>query len=475
MRGFRYGLIVCATVSAMAILSASPAVMASTTTVEQVSMGGANLLSYADSDFESGVGNWVGVSNADLSQDTHQAFLHDASLQDELSSAGDSQFALNATTEIDLTANGQYRIGGYFKAPAVAGATITWAVQAFSSGGVSQGWTSGTPVDLNSAGHWQYASAVITMPPGGAHLLGSPRVTYTGGASGGALLMDEVQFTPHRAAELIGADGGADGSVSDWLDANKTIGPLQSDKVFYRTLPASFGGSTCDELPAPTVCFVDYRNMNTNVTSFVSGIPAGRTVVMIYHGEPEGKVFTYQDKTGGPAYVAEFEHQVSLIGAGAKEAPNIFISMDASAYGYRPGGPGLGCGFIPPPSYVDFYLIDHYQLEPNGSAVSQGAGEGPGEWQSWLNCVSGYGKPIGLAEYGLGTCGEQNSTLRQASIAATAPYLESLPGSSALDAPVLVWSYWWVDESGRTGNKCADWQFTRSATIQAWHSIEVNS
>jgi hypothetical protein len=37
-----------------------------------------------------------------------------------------------------------------------------------------------------------------------------------------------------------------------------------------------------------------------------------------------------------------------------------------------------------------------------------------------------------------------------------------------------VWSYWWVDEIGRTGGKCRDWQFTYPATIQAWHSIEVS-
>jgi hypothetical protein len=472
MRGFRYALLVFATVSAMTGVPASPAVMATTNTVEQTSMGGANLLSYADSDFESGVGNWVAVSNANLSQDTHQAFLHDASLQDVLGSAGDSQFALNGSMEIDVTANREYRIGGYFKAPAMPGRTITWAVQAFNSKGISQGWTSGTPVALNSTGHWQYASAVITMPAGAAYLLGSPRVTYGGGASGETLLMDEVQFAPNRAAELIGADGGQDGSVADWLQADNTIGPLQSDKIIYIGLPLTFIGSTCDELPASTVCFVDYRKMNTNVTSFVSGIPADRTVVMIYHGEPEGKPFKFRHKTGGPAYVAEFEQQVNLIRAAAKDAPNIFIAMDASAFGYRAGGPGLGCGYIPPPSYVDFYLIDHYQFTPNGSAVSQGSGKGPGEWQAWLNCVSGYGKPIGLAEYGLGTCGKQSSTQRVASIADTAPYLESLPGSSALDAPVLVWSYWWVNETTKSG-KCADWQFTHPATIRAWHAIEM--
>jgi hypothetical protein len=469
---FRYALLVCATVSAMTGLPASPAVMASTNAVEQTSMGGANLLSYTDSDFESGAGNWVAVSNANLSQDTHRAFLHDASLQDVLGSAKDSQFALSGTTEISVAANERYRVGGYFKAPATAGRTITWAVQTFNSSGVSQGWVSGTPVDLNSSGQWQYASAVLTMPADAAYLLGSPRVTYNGDASGGMLLMDEAQFTPYRAAELIGADGGHDGSAADWLAADNSIGPLQSDKIFYVGLPASFSGSTCDELPASAVCFVNYRDMTTNLTSFVSGIPAGRTVVMIYNGEPEDHAFNYQGKTGGPAYVAEFEDQANLIRAAAKDAPNIFIAMDSSSYGYRTGGPGLGCGFIPPPSYADFYLIDHYQHDPDGGAVSQGAGEGAQEWQSWLSCVSPYGKPIGLAEYGLGNCGSRDNAMRQDSISATAPYLESLPGSSALDAPVLVWSYWWVDETGRIAHACDDVQFTQPSTIQLWQSLE---
>jgi hypothetical protein len=475
MRGFRYVLLVCATVSAMTGLPASPAAIASANTVEQTSMGGANLLSYADSDFESGVGNWVAVSNANLSQDTHQAFLHDASLQDVVSSAQPSQFALNGKMEIDVEPGQEYRAGGYFKVPAAAGQTITWAVQAFDSAGDSQGWVSGTPAALNDTGAWQYASAVLTMPAGAAYLLGSPQVTYAGGLAGRALHMDEVQFTPNRAAELIGADGGHDGSVADWMDANNKIGPLQSDKVFYRKLPASFSGSMCDELPAPIVCFVDYQVMNTNLTSFVSGIPASRTVVMIFRGEPEGKTYNYHGKTAGPAYVAEFEHEARLVRAAAKDAPNVFIAMDASAYGYRPGGPGLGCSFIPPSRYVDFYLIDHYQLDPNGSSVSQGTGTGPGEWQAWLSCVRGYGKPIGLAEYGLGTCGTQVDALRQDSITATAPYLESLPGSSTLDAPVLVWSYWWVNESHRSRDQCEDWQFTGPPTIRAWHTIEMGS
>jgi hypothetical protein len=436
-------------------------------------MGGANLISYADSDFESGVGNWAGISNAVLTQDTSEAFLHNASLRDVLGAAGDSEFDLGAGAQINVTGNGKYRAGAYFKAPAQPGLSVTWAVQAFGSDGTPQGWTSGTPVALNDSGGWQYASDVIQMPSGAAYLLGSPRVTFTGGAAREAVNMDEVQFTPYRAAELIGADGGHSGSAAEWGTANNTIGPLQSDKIFYRTLPASYTGSTCDQLPAAAACFINYKTMDVNLASFVSSIPASRAVVMIYHSEPEGKTFSYQGLTGAAAFVAEFGREAGMIRSAAHDAPDIFTAMDAASYGYHPGGPGVSCGYIPPPSYVDFYLIDQYQRVPNGSQLSQSTGRGPVGWANWLKCVSGYGKPIGLGEYGLGACGQNNLAMRDASIAASEPYLEKLPGSSVIDAPVLVWSYWWVDETGRHSNHCDDWQFTVDATIKAWHAVEA--
>ena len=77
-------------------------------------------------------------------------------------------------------------------------------------------------------------------------------------------------------------------------------------------------------------------------------------------------------------------------------------------------------------------------------------------------------KPIGLAEYGLGTCGPDGNATRAQSLLADSSYLKALP--AAIGAPVLTWNYWWVNNS--SANQCADWRFT-SAVTSAWRSIQA--
>lgn len=67
-----------------------------------------------------------------------------------------------------------------------------------------------------------------------------------------------------------------------------------------------------------------------------------------------------------PAYVCDFKQESQNIRKAAGDASNVFVAMDASTYQYAPGtshdrgGGGQKCTYIPPASYVDFCLADHY-------------------------------------------------------------------------------------------------------------------
>lgn len=425
-----------------------------------MSLGGANLVSYANSDFETGTGDWAPARNATLTTDTRVSFLHRAALKDVLRTAGASSFKLSRHWRVDVRAGEQLRVGAYFDAPPASGRSVTFGVQALDPAGRPLGWTYSRPVPLNGTTGWQYASDVITMPTGAAHA-GSLKVTFSDGRAGEAVRMDEVQFSPYRAAMLIGADAGRSGAAANWMTAKDTLGSLQVDKIFYPgALPTSYSGSTCADLPEDVMCLVAYKTPTTNVASFVSSIPAGRAVVMIFHHEPE------QDFPSGADYVAQFEAQSALIRRSADAAPNVFVADDASTNQYLAGRAGADCSYIPPPASTDFYLADHYQPRPNGQNLPNG--QHGDDWTTWLHCVQPTHKPIGLAEYGLGTCGPDGNATRAQSLLADSSYLKALP--TFIGAPVLTWNYWWV--KGRSASSCQDWQFHDSVT-SAWRSIQA--
>src|SRR5690348_6929134 len=100
-----------------------------------VSLGGANLVSYADSDFETGTGDWAPVANATLTTGTRDSFLHRTSLKDVLQTTGASSFQLSRNWRIGVTAGGQYRVGAYFDVRAASGRSVTFGVQAHDSAG----------------------------------------------------------------------------------------------------------------------------------------------------------------------------------------------------------------------------------------------------------------------------------------------------------------------------------------------------
>jgi hypothetical protein len=97
-----------------------------------------NLLDYANSDFEGTTGDWAGVSNAALTDDAGHQFLHDFSLLDTAAAAGTSSFKLgtgSGAVQINMPTGPEFRVGAYFKAPAVSGQTVRFSLNCFMSDG----------------------------------------------------------------------------------------------------------------------------------------------------------------------------------------------------------------------------------------------------------------------------------------------------------------------------------------------------
>src|SRR5262249_22581398 len=135
--------------AAAGVTIAAPGVAYASTQAGPFPVG--NLLSYANSDFEGSVGDWApsGSSpNSVVSLDTSRSVMHDDSLLDTAPAAGRSRFRPGgATGTLDITLpkpGGEYRVGAYFKAPAVGGQTVYFALHCFTSGGSDLGFTNGT-------------------------------------------------------------------------------------------------------------------------------------------------------------------------------------------------------------------------------------------------------------------------------------------------------------------------------------------
>ena len=135
--------------------------------------------------------------------------------------------------------------------------------------------------------------------------------------------------------------------------------------------------------------------------------------------------------------------------------------MVAETYEYASGRNGVSCTYIPPASSVDMFLADAYQPTPTGKGLAQDP-----EWLGWLRCVRGHGRPLGLAEYGIGT--GSGDAVRRETLKVDDAYLKaSFPDFQ-------IWSYGWVDDS-KTEGPLRDLQFTDSATITEWKAIETGS
>jgi hypothetical protein len=452
-----------------------------------------NLLDYANSDFEGTIGNWAAVANAKLSDDTRQAFLHDDSLLDTVPTAGTSTFGLgegSSAVQIPVTGSDTYTVGAYFKIPAVSGQSLTFGLDFYNSAGKSIAWVRTGSLSLAGTGDWQYVSGQIQAPTAASSVIGSPQVTYSGATAGETINMDEASFAPSRAAQIIGAYAG--GSATDWTDADSPsdIGPLQSDKIFFiKTTPLSgkwkTTGNTCYEvengLPDSAdwpACVISYNVLESEsaLADFFTGLPAAQMVIMNWRDEPELESTTLPacgDKTTpGAIYVCDFEKESDNIRQAAGDAPNVFVDMDSATSEYAVGTShdnGVGCSFIPPSSYVDFYLADHYNRDATDASLPNEAAPWGGEWSTWLSCVAGYHKPIGLAEYGLdcSTANPPQQTLAN-ELGQDDKYLPAIPGATQ---PTIMWAYWDSD-SGKSIPGC---QMTSSIVMDKWKSIETQN
>lgn len=475
-----------------------------------------NLLSMTNADFENGVGDWVKSSDVKtLTTEDSTVFLHKEALEIVAAGPGASVISLSGANGINIplpgTGSRTFRVGAYINMQSTNSHTAEFDLQCYDSNGDPVSGGSGTPASITSDGNWHWVEDDITVPSNCSSVHDSPQVRFTNMHVGGTIYMDEAWFAPKRAALMIGAYAQ---TAADWVNYDTPgnslyIGPLQSIKIFFgnhtpdlptRWIGTSSSPNKCYQVEQllthsaqwPT-CVINLNPVDSSgnpteytesrVQAFLAGMPKSQTVIFVYHDEPEGDSFA---KCPGSArgnaanFKCYFEEEANSIRTAAANVnppvtENVFVADDSASFQYGPGGAGYGCGWIVPPSYADFYLVDHYERGwADGHNLSAQRGKGAPQWNNWLNCVDekGSGKPIGLAEYGLcsgganctngsATCGDAGSTaLDKATMSADNTYLASEPSGNS---PTVLWEYWY--------DKC--WQFDNTHhEITEWRSIE---
>jgi hypothetical protein len=485
--------VACVLIGVTMPAQATSATSAASATTQNAPTELGNLLDYANSDFEGTIGNWSSVSNARLTDDTGVAYLHHDSLLDTVPASGTSMFELgqgSSAVEIPVGTNDKYTVGAYVKIPAVSDRSLTFGLGFHSLSGALIKWVRTSRLALAGTGDWQYVSGQIQAPAGAASVISSPRVTYYGAQAGETINMDEASFVPYRAAQIIGAYAGP--KAKDWLAADSTsdVGPLQSVKEFIikeTDLPSQWDSAKNEcyeiELTLGTensgmwpACVVSYNVLEGEaaLAKFFTGLPAAQMVIMNWKNEPEAPHAVFPPCGGytgdGPAYVCDFKQESDNIRQAAGDAPNVFVDMDASTYEYsnaKGHDRGTGCAYIPPASYVDFYLADHYNDDATDASLPDENPPGGNEWKNWLNCVASSGKPIGLAEYGL-DCHTQNKPAQTLAneIAQDNGYLSAVPGAKQ---PTIMWEYWDWD------TKTPGCQMTSPIVKDEWKSVETQN
>jgi hypothetical protein len=470
-----------------------------------------NLLTMDNADFENGVGDWAGSSNVSTPLTTDStAFLHDSALKIVAAGTGTSIIKLSGTSGIQIGLPGAgtartFRVGAYVKMPANSGHTTEFDLGCYDSSGNWIGWENGTAVSNNSSGDWQWVEDNISVPSDCDHVQGSPQVQFTGMNANGTIHMDEVWFAPHRAALMIGAYQTGD---MTWKNANSTIGPLQSEKIFYtegQDFPASWDSSsnTCYNIeqdytdhskwPACIIAFKD-RETEGQFQSFLADMPTDQTVIFVFHQEPEGDSFPHDSSScdqgttsDSVEFTCEFAQEAGAIQTAVdpqhdNRTENVFTAEDSSSIKYATGGVGASCGWIAP-SGADFYLVDHYERGwANGTNLHMQTGDTTGvaaqQWNNWLSCVTPYSttedRPIGLSEYGLcsgnptgNICsggvtdcsGGQSTSDDEATMEADRSYLANEPWGTS---PTLLWEYWYDNcwSFDNTNGGITEWQTT---------------
>jgi len=278
-----------------------------------------------------------------------------------------------------------------------------------------------------------------------------------------------------RAANLIGA------YADDWPSANSTIGPLDTNKFFYKDgLPASATDPTSNNnkpgceatdpatgnlvYPLNVTCIITYGAVNSpnNLDSFLASINPNRHVILAFCNEPEihmgpsGCVCDLPLWTS-PApcstagnFILQFDEQSQAVQSFLNNHPayHIQFAEDSWAGYYSPTQPD--CSFIVPPSSVNYYFVDVYEQNNTGQDLGQDTA-----WNNWVGCTdNNAGVTRGIAEYGI-NCGGDKSTLYK-TFNADQTYLENHFQNLEL------WALWYA-------GGCL---FTNQKAITAWQLIE---
>jgi hypothetical protein len=231
------------------------------------------------------------------------------------------------------------------------------------------------------------------------------------------------------------------------------------------------------------------QESESQLQSFLAGLPAGQQVIMVWWQEPENDSFSGCPGASGngPNFVCYFQQQSSEIRQAAAAdgvTPQVLVGMDASTYTYDPAADtepnesleldnsgayqaGTSCSFIPPSSYVDVYLADHYAYNAT-SNVAASPGERADNWQDWLACVLPQNKPIGLAEYGVNP-NDSNPSGTASAIAANASYLAALPATTHEET--AIWELW-DTAPGTPTNWAID---DEPDAVNAWRAAETQN
>jgi hypothetical protein len=255
--------------------------------------------------------------------------------------------------------------------------------------------------------------------------------------------------TTDRIDHLVGA------RVQHWPSANRYVGPLQTERVYHGLLPASFAGSREARFPAGVVPIVSYRRPTADVARYVASV--NRPIILIFRYNPEPRM-------SGPAFVSAFEEQSRLIRS--VHNANVQIGMSAMIYQYRSSlnPKAATCGYIPPPSYVDYYLAAVYDPYLEGIDRTDQGG-----FVVWQNCTRGLHRPRGLVEFGLGL-GTHGSSSCQPESRRTAVMYRDLDYLHTNLPDLAVLEYWW---NASPGAPCAQsWQFPAdSSTADLWRTL----
>jgi transcriptional regulator with XRE-family HTH domain len=255
--------------------------------------------------------------------------------------------------------------------------------------------------------------------------------------------------TADHIGHLVGA------RVQDWSSADQAVGPLQTERYYHDVLPPSFAGSREARLPAGVVPIVSYWKPTVRVTRYVASV--NRPIILIFRFNPEPRM-------SAPAFVSAFEVQSRLIRS--VHNPNVRVATSAMIYQYRSSlnPKAATCGYIPPPSYVDYYLAAVYDPYLEGIDRTDQGG-----FVVWQRCTRGLHRPRGIAELGLGL-GTHGSTSCQPESRRTAVMYRDLAYLHAGLPDLAVLEYWW---NQRPAASCArSWQFPAdSSTADLWRTL----